>query len=537
MSAARRRRRRQVARTAATALLGVAALTLAACGGGTAAGSRAFAGGGTFTLAVPSQVPSFDPYATNAGSTQMATLAYVAYDSLINQSATGAYQTGIAQSWQVTPTKTTFTLRKGVTCSDGSPLTATQIASDLNYVGDPKNATPLLGVYTPTVPYQATGDNAAGTVTVTTSSPFAFTLQSLGNVPIVCAKGMADRSSLVDTSDGTGPFVLRSGNQTSFTFTVRKGYDWGPNGASTSAQGTPGTLVVTAVPDFTTAASQLLAGQLDAARINGPDVQRLTAARLSVSSVPYQKSGLNFNERPGSITSDVRVRQALTEALDFGQIAKVVSNSASNVATSLFAGAPVICPSSNAGRMLPPHDVAKANTQLDQAGWVRGPDGVRQKDGRKLALTFIYSTDEAALELIQQEWSAIGVRATLQDVTPQEAQDIYSNGTGSFDVAYGGYALPLPSSLTPYVSGPLPPKGYNYADVVNPTYDKLSAQAVATTGQAGCALWTRAQDALLQRVDIVPIANDKSRMFFSRNATATITSFRDPIPTTMRLYR
>ncbi|MGW6770183.1 ABC transporter substrate-binding protein [Streptomyces sp. NPDC055037] len=530
--AARPRRRAGRLRTLITTGTAAGALALAGCAPGDPA--SAVGGSGTFTLAVPTDLPSFDPYASNAGTSQMAQLAYLAYDSLVNQNDDGSFATGLAESWEVGPTATTFRLRDGVTCSDGTKLTAGQVAAALNYVGDPKNLTPFIGTMTPSVPYRVTGDDSTGEVKVTTASAYGFVMETLGNIPIVCGKGLANRSALAERTSGTGPFVLKSSTQTSYTFTVRKGYHWGPDGAGTSAPGTPDTLVLSEVPNFTTAASQLLAGQLSAARMNGPDAQRLTAARLPLSAVPYQKAALGFNERPDRITSDVRVRRALAAAVDSASIAKVLDG---KPAQGVRAGTPLPCSGADARTALPAFDPEEAGRILDDAGWKRGGGGIRQRDGKKLSITVYFASDDAVLELIQQYWKEIGVEAKLHRATPQEAQDMYAKGTGDFDASYGGYLLPLPSAFASYVSGPLPPKGMNFLGVTNDEYDREAARASALAGDKACPLWEKAETALMRRVDFLPLADANVQLFSGRNAKADANSLRIPVPTSLRLVK
>ncbi|KIF72929.1 hypothetical protein QR77_00725 [Streptomyces sp. 150FB] len=531
----KRARHTRTAVAAATA----SALLLAGCAARTGApsASRAYAEGGTFQLAVPSDVPSFDPYASNAGSTRMLFLAYLAYDSLVSQADDGSFQSGLADTWHTAPTRTTFTLHQGVTCSDGTKLTARQVAYDLNYVGNPKNLTPYYGQYTPNVPYTATGNDTANTVTVTTRTPFAFTLETLGNIPIVCGKGMAHRGLLTSGSDGTGPFVVDHADQTSYTLKVREGYSWGPKGASTSAPGTPATLVVNEVPNFTTAASQVLAGQLDAAQVTGSDAQRLKAAGVAHADVPYQKSALTFNERSNRVTSDVRVRKALVQALNFDSIAKVVGGSVTDRPRGLRAGTPLTCDGANAKAAFPPYSPKKAGELLDSAGWIKGSDGIRRRDGKPLNVTVYYPTEDPGVELIQAFWKNIGVETTLHVATAQEAEAMYSQGTGNFDISYGGYVLPLPIALAPYISGAAPPAGLNFAHIENPDYDRFEKQASRTAGDASCALWAKAEQSLMNRADFVPLSNAKTRLFTSSDAKAEINSFRIPIPTSLRLYK
>ena len=55
----------------------------------------------------------------------------------------------------------------------------------------------------------------------------------------------------------------------------------------------------------------------------------------------------------------------------------------------------------------------KANQVLDEAGWVRGADGIREKDGQKLEIKFLLSEGNSVLEtlipMVKKTWSDLGV--------------------------------------------------------------------------------------------------------------------------------
>ncbi|WP_405484153.1 hypothetical protein [Streptomyces sp. NBC_00009] len=59
------------------------------------------------------------------------------YDSLLNVDSARKPVTGLADKWRATTTKATFSLRRGIICADGSPLTAADVAANINFVGDP----------------------------------------------------------------------------------------------------------------------------------------------------------------------------------------------------------------------------------------------------------------------------------------------------------------------------------------------------------------------------------------------------------------
>jgi peptide/nickel transport system substrate-binding protein len=516
------------------------ALSLLVASGCSSSTTSQAAGSGTYTIGVPVALPSANPYNANTGSGQMLYLSYLAYDSLVNQESDGTFQTGLAQKWSITSSSATFQLRGGVTCSDGSTLTASQVADDLNYVGNPKNAYPWLGSLTPTVDYTAKADDATGTVTVTTQSPYPFLLETLGNVPIVCAEGMKNPSMLTHTSDGTGPFVLTSSDQTTYNYVVRKGYSWGPNGASTSAPGTPGKVVLNVVTNATTAANELLAGQLTATQILGQDGTRVTDAGFPRATAETQTAALYFTESAQQATSDKAVRQALAAAMNFDQLVKVQSLSSGEPATrstALRVGSPLPCPGANAVTELPAYSLTTAAQLLDSAGWTTGPNGTREKDGKPLTLTIAYQTasESSLAQLLQSEWASLGAQVSLDLLTTQQ-QQAFINGSANFAVLIAASSQTLPTEIQQEVSGPGAPTGMNLQQVANPTYNQLAAQALNEPGEQGCPQWVAAENAVMQAADIVPIANQPAVLFTAKSASAVLTDTRQPIPTSLKLH-
>src|SRR6202451_2020134 len=166
---------------------------------------------------------------------------------------------------------------RGVTCSDGSPLTAATVAANINFIGNIKNASSRAGVWVEPGA-TATADNATGTVTVKSPVPDAFLVTDVGQAQIVCDSGMKNRKLLQEGGEGTGLYTLTSAVPgSSYTLTLRKGYDWGPGGATSSTPGVPATVTLKVVSNMPTAANELLAGQANLGEILGPDTQRVSS--------------------------------------------------------------------------------------------------------------------------------------------------------------------------------------------------------------------------------------------------------------------
>ena len=105
------------------------------------------------------------------------------------------------------------------------------------------------------------------------------------------------------------------------------------------------------------------------------------------------------------ILKDLKVRHALSHAVDKQSIAKNIFGGIEKPADTIFA--PNV-PHTNIELAKYNFDLAKAQALLDEAGWKKGADGMREKDGKKMILSFPYIsskvTDKNVGEYIQGEW-------------------------------------------------------------------------------------------------------------------------------------
>ncbi len=518
-------------------VLGVLALTATACGGsggGAAAGDGTPVDGKTFSLGVGSDPGSLDPHMTVL-SVALQVDRFL-YDTLLNLDDSGKPVAGLAAKWEASTTTASFTLRQGLTCADGSPLTAADVAANINFIGDPANKSPIAGLYI--APGTKATADAAGTISVTSGKPDAFLARNVGGVPIACAKGLADRKLLAKGEAGTGMFTVSEAVPNDhYTFTRRKDYTWGP-GDWKAETGLPEKVVVRVIPNTTTATNLLLSGELNAAQINGPDRQRLEARKLFHTDFTAPMGEIFYNQAAGRPGEDEAVRRALTQALDLPQLGKVLTNDAGRPSKGMITNEPAVCPGDTVTGNLPAHDPAAAASALDAAGWTKGADGVRAKGGKKLSLTVLYGTQlgptmAPTAELVQQQWKSLGAEVTLKAVdSPGLSQVLF--GTGEWEVSLGPVGFSLPSQLVPFVSGPAAPDGTNFAHVANPGYDQAAQQAATKPGDASCADWNAAETALIKRVDAVPYF-DSVVPFYASGAKFAL-SQGSLTPTSIRMF-
>ena len=519
--------------------VGVLACLLTACAQGNSPaggqGAVKYASDATFTEPIGTDPGNLNPLQAVAVSTNL--VDSFAYDSLIDVDLHGNVVSRLATKWNATPTTVTFTLRSGVTCTDGAKLTASDVAANFSYAKNPKNHSTVIGDKLPSPDFTAKANDQRGTITVTVSKPYGFLLQGAGLVPIVCPKGLANPSWLARHTDGTGPFTLtESVADDHYTFTVRKGYRWGPNGARSDVPGFPAKVVFRVVQSEATMANLLLSGQLNDAAIAGPDRKRLMGHGFQTITALQGPTDLWFNQRAGHPGADPAVRKALIMATDLDQLTKVVTQGTGSRAIALSVLQPRPCRANTVRGTLPAHDLAAAKTVLDQAGWVPGADGVRAKGGQRLSITLLYPTVgnqvSSAMELLGQWWKQAGAEVNLKGQNANAYQQSLFQGA-IWDATALQVAIPFPSQFMPFASGPPSPQGQNFAAIANADYARLAGQALATPGQAGCDLWARAEQALFRNADVVPVADDHLLSFASR-ARYSI-GLDGPDPTSIRM--
>jgi len=153
---------------------------------------------------------------------------------------------------------------------------------------------------------------------------------------------------------------------------------------------------------------------------------------------------------------------------------------------------------------------------LDDAGWKPGPDGIRAKDGRKLALASYVSLpqpqNKAVLQLVSQQWARIGVQfSVLSGSAGSTIIDNLDPIKTPVVVAEVGRADPdvIKSQFHPANRDSLLQKGGSSTKVVafvDPVLNgKLEAIAAETDRDRRLALAGDVQAYLLDQAYVIPI--------------------------------
>jgi len=178
-----------------------------------------------------------------------------------------------------------------------------------------------------------------------------------------------------------------------------------------------GSLFVRHIADENTRRLALEAGDVDIAYDVLPTSGKsLETAGFKVVSSPTANQImmlLNSNRKP---LDDPAVRQALSLAIDRDGLVQAVLEGVGTPAEGIVQTELGI----EGVQELYRHDMDEAATVLEEAGWVAGADGVRERNGERLQLTLSYYTQRAQLEpiatILQGELGKAGFEIEVENV-------------------------------------------------------------------------------------------------------------------------
>jgi peptide/nickel transport system substrate-binding protein len=463
--------------------------------------------GGTLNWALAEDPLSLDPWGGGSGNDQLYVTRQI-FDTLIEQNpATGQLLPFLASSWSSNAgaTQFKFTLRSGVTFSNGEALTAQDVAD--NFAGILKQGATASWVAADFVGYKSTTVTGPLTFTVNFSQPDGAFLQQVSGVDIVAPSTLkipyqdwASGKGVI----GSGPFVLQSYTPgQSVILTRRAGYSWGPSDRTNQGAAYLNKIDFKITPEDSVRTGVLTSGQVEAIdNVNPTDVSTLQSDGYDVltRANPGIAFSLTFIQN-NPISEDLQVREAISDAIDSTAIRDAVLNSDYAVATSILSNDTVGYV--NLSKDLT-YDPAQAEKLLSADGWVSGSNGIREKDGKELSLTLgwinNFAPNENALELLQAELKQVGVQVTLETGTvPQYLANLEA---GKFNLAWGN----LSNSNAAVLRTQFSPTGSDYYKLSDPTLDQYFTEEYATSSQSAQDQYAaQAQERILQQYYAVPV--------------------------------
>lgn len=342
----------------------------------------------------------------------------VLHETLLATDSKNRFVPLLAEGWRVTDGGRvwTFRLRKGLRFQSGRPCDAAAVVEAMNMFRNPRLGVNA-GFWAPVKSVRAVGKYE---VRVTMSHPYAdfpFILNN-GYSAIFNKRArdkLGDKYGVAGT-DGTGPFRLREFVPGSHVLVERWDGYAGNRLPFLKNKGKPylDGIRWVVLPEPATRAKEIEAGNLDTLRGPAPqDVDRLKRNKNLVVIEHQEPSlyilGLNF-KRTELGFDDVRVRQAVSHAIDREGIAKTVFFGKAVPAHTLVPSAwPFYEPSV---KRLVTYDPRKAAALLEAAGWTMGAGGVRRKGGKKLSFKIIVEadkTEQLVAQAVQEMLRKVGV--------------------------------------------------------------------------------------------------------------------------------
>ena len=360
----------------------------------------------------------------------------ILYDTLVSITEDG-YEGCLAESWTISEDGKiyTFKIRDGVTFSDGTVCDANAILANFNAIIENKDRHTWLEMMNLLVGVSAPDDH---TFVIELSEAYYPMLTELGCIrpfAMISPNCMINGSTKDGVSGyiGTGPYVLTDFETDQYAVFERNENYWGEKPEIER-------ITVKVIPDNQTRIMALESGEIDL--IFGKNMldadaisQYVDSDKFEVAlSDPTSTRHIVLNTT-NEIPSDTAVRQALQHATNRTAISEGIFYGLEQPADTLYAATVPYCDVE-----LTPYEYSTetASSMLDEAGWIMGSSGIREKGGKKLELDLLYNSDSVTektiSEYLQSEYLKLGISLNIHGEEEQSYRD--NMKAGNFDMVF-----------------------------------------------------------------------------------------------------
>ncbi len=376
------------------------------------------------------------------------------YDTLFTYDANNELVGVLVEDWSMRDDGLvyTFNLKQGVKFSDGSDLTADDVAKSLVSVG--VNLGQYNGAYgkLSTIIADAVAVDDY-TVELQLTQPYYGTLRELclpNPFAIVSSEQLNDdltvKDSFVTGTYGSGPYMYAGdGDGQSYTFVKNPNY-WGEAPDVES-------FTINVVTDNDAKLLALKNGEVDflhgITNISAESFKEMEAtegfhAKKSDNTMHTYYVGYNLSN---PIFEDQVVREAVALAIDKENIVGTIFNNIYEKANTFFVTSLPYC---DVAQKTYEFNTEKANAILDEAGYKdTDGDGIREKDGVNMITEFLYQTgassDDDMVLYICDELKQIGIELTPQSAPMMDWYAMITSNSYGLTIfnTQGGYYDPI----------------------------------------------------------------------------------------------
>ena len=458
-------------------------------------------------------------------------------------------------------TSVTWKLKKGVEWHDGQPFTADDVVFNWEYASDPATAATTIGNYRDTKVEKI--DPLTVRVRFEQPTPFwagAFVAAGGMIIPkhlFEPYKGANSRDAPANLKAvGTGPYrfiefkpgdLIRGERNPSYHVANRPYFDTIEMKGGGDAVSAARAVIQTGEYDYAwnmQVEDEILVRLENAGNARGRAeiVQSRAMEHIQLNNADPWTEVDGERSSPKTkhpLLSDPALRQALRLLVDRGSVEKHIYGR-TGVATGNFLNNPERFVSKNTKWEF---NVDKANQLLEEAGWERGPDGVRAKDGKKLKLVFqtsINAPRQKTQAIVKQACQKAGIDIELKSVT---ASVYFSSDVANPDTArkfysdiqmytIGSPSVPDPERfMLQFVSWEIASKdnkwqGSNPTRWRNEEYDKIFRAAQGELDPVKrAALFIKMNDMVVEDVAVIPVVNRRWVAAMSHKLKATLSGW------------
>ncbi len=379
-----------------------------------------FTHGKTLRWGNDGDVTSMDPYAFY--TTVNASFLGNIYEPLVRYDKNLNFEPALATSWErVTPTVWRFTLRRDVKFHNGNPFTADDVVASLLRASHPNS--PYYPASSQVQDVQKVDDY---TVDIVLKDSYALILNDLAGVYIMNKKWMEENNTLqpvnpskgeesyaTSNANGTGPFMLKTRRPDTETVLVVNPNWWDKREHNIEK------VIYRPIRSDATRIAALLSGELDlVVPVPLQDIQRIerdpSAEIMIGQNLRVILIGLNqgaeelkgSNVKGRNPLSDVRIRQALHQAIDTNTLSERIMRglskpTASVVANQIKGYTPVL------DEVTDPYDPDQARKLLAEAGYPEGFEiGFSCPNDNNI-------NSEQICQALSAMWARIGIKVNL----------------------------------------------------------------------------------------------------------------------------
>jgi peptide/nickel transport system substrate-binding protein len=420
-------------------------------------------------------------------------------------------------AWSNANKTLTFTIRGGVKWTDGTPLTAADVAYTFNLIKR-YAALDVNAVWTVLSSVKQSGANKVVFTFKTAAVPFFYYVA--GQTPIVpqhiWSKIKNPLTDPVKSPLGSGGYIMSKCTTENIQWTANPHY-WQAGLAAVKVVNMPAFLSNATCNEYLATGKSAWGSQFI------PNIQHDYVAKKAGNSYWFAPVAnvVLFPNLTAAPLNDVAVRKAISYGINRAQVSKIGEYGYEPPASQTGVVTPTFkawSSSSAKAAVGTSYNPAKAKSILKADGYKMDSSGVFAKGGKELALTIItnggYSDWVAAMQVVSQELAKVGIKATVDGVA---ATNFYSRVyAGQFQLAYNAEAggpspfYEMRQWLFSKNSAPIgTAASSNWERFSSPAVDALLNQYTATTSSATQhSIINQLQMVMANQVPVIPLLEE-----------------------------